>query len=111
MDENTVLFPAGHALVLQHVELRTQRFISCTQEAESVCALAVAPSKKHVAVAERADRATITVYDLQSLKRRKVLTFPESKTKVASKQPHKQNQWGSSLPDTFHFAGNYQPGI
>ena len=39
--------------------------------------MAIAPNKKYMAVAERADKAMITIYDLHTLKRRKVLQTGE----------------------------------
>ncbi len=82
VDEQNLLHVAGHSLVLYNTELRTQRFIGGSQDVETICALAVAPSKKHVAVAERAEKGTVTVYDLQTLKRRKVLTSSDGSAKV-----------------------------
>ena len=77
VEENLVLYPAGHTTVLYHTEQKTQKFIPGTPESEGITALAVSSSKKYVAVAERADRGVVTVYDLHTLKRRKVLASPE----------------------------------
>jgi hypothetical protein len=82
VDEQNLLYVAGHNLVLYNIELRTQRFIGGSQDVDNMCAVAVAPSKKHVAVAERAEKGTVTVFDLQTLKRRKVLTSYDGSAKV-----------------------------
>ena len=74
VDESTVLYPAGHQIVLYHVESKTQRFIPCSADTEGITALALSPNRKYLAVAERAEKAQIAVYDLASLKRRKVLS-------------------------------------
>ena len=75
LDEQTVLYPAGHNVVIFNTEQKTQRFISGTEKTEGITALAVSPNKKYVAVAERApegEKALVTVFDLHTLKRRKV---------------------------------------
>ena len=74
LDEQTVLYPAGHNVVIFNIEQKTQRFISGTEKTEGVTAIAVSPNKKYVAVAERAaegEKALVTVFDLHTLKRRK----------------------------------------
>ena len=73
----------GHTIVLQNTDTSAQRFLHSTPEAEAVCALAAPPSGKHLAVAERCERGTVTVYDLASLKRRKVLASSDALAKVS----------------------------
>ena len=53
VDESTVLYPAGHQIVLYHVESKTQRFIPCSADTEGITALALSPNRKYLAVAER----------------------------------------------------------
>ena len=81
-DDNTLVYPAGRNVIVYQTEQKSQRFISGTADTDGITALAVSANKKYVAVAERADKAVITVYDLQTLKRRKVLATSE----VASKE-------------------------
>ncbi|XRB08616.1 cilia- and flagella-associated protein 57 [Pycnococcus provasolii] len=78
LDENTVLYPAGHNTVIYHTETRTQKFIAGTPDADGITALALSPNRKFAAVAEKSEKGIITVFDLHTLKRRKVLTSPES---------------------------------
>ena len=42
----------------------------------------MSPSRKYLAVAERAERGMVTVYDLRTLKRRKVLISTEAGSKA-----------------------------
>jgi hypothetical protein len=51
-------------------------------ESEGITAICVSSNKKLLAVAERAEKAMITVYDLQTLKRRKVLIAADAGSKV-----------------------------
>ena len=75
-DEQTVLYAAGNNVVIFNSEQKSQKFIPATEKSEGITALAVSPNRKYVAVAERAaegEKAQVTVYDLHTLKRRKVL--------------------------------------
>lgn len=78
-----LLYAAGHSVVLYNTETRAQRFIAGSQDTDCICAIAVTPTKKHVALAERADKGIVTIFDLQSLKRRKVLTSSDASAKVS----------------------------
>jgi len=82
VEENTIIYPVGHTVVSYNVETKVQRFTPGSPESEGITALAVSPNKKFLAVAERADKGTISVYDLQTLKRRKVLVSSETGAKV-----------------------------
>ena len=77
-DETTVIFPAGNNVVLHHLESKTQQFVPGTPGAKGVDAIAVSANKKWLAVAESAEKAQITIYDLHTLKRKKVLTIRKS---------------------------------
>ena len=39
--------------------------------------MAVSPNRRYVALAEKGEKATVTVFDLQSLRKRKILSSPE----------------------------------
>lgn len=87
VDDQVLLYAAGHSVILQNIESRAQRFIGGSQDTECISAVAITPSKRHVAVAERAEKGTVTVFDLQTLKRRKVLSSADASSK-ASLQGH-----------------------
>lgn len=84
VDDTVIMYPAGRTLVLHSTETKTQRFIQGTEGTEGLSALALSPSRKYVAVAERAEKGLITVYDMGTLKRRKVLSSSEMGSKVCS---------------------------
>ena len=70
-----MLYPAGHNIVIFNAEQKTQKFIPGTDNTEGITAMAVSPNHTYVAVAERAkegEKAQVTVFDLHTLKRRKV---------------------------------------
>ena len=81
VDEQTVLYPAGHNTCIFNLEQRIQRFLPGTDKTEEITAIAVSPNKKFVAVAEKADKGVITIFDLHSLKRRRLLTSTDSHAK------------------------------
>lgn len=83
VDDQVLLYAAGHSTVLHNLESGAQRFIGGSQDSECISAIAVSPSKKHVAVAERAEKGIVTIYDLQTLKRRKVLTAADATSKAS----------------------------
>ena len=69
LDEQTVLYPAGHNIVIFNTEQKTQKFIAGTEKTEGITAMAVSPNKKYVAVAERAaegEKALVTIFDLHT---------------------------------------------
>jgi|TARA_B100000482_G_scaffold131303_1_gene95649 hypothetical protein len=100
VDETTVAYVAGHQLVLYHVETKTQRFIPGRADTEAITALAFSQCKSYVAVAERAEKGVITVYDLTTTTgspRKRVLEGDVgSKVRLVSreKQPKRSSKLG-----------------
>ena len=82
LNENTLLYPVGHAVALCNHESKAQRFIPATPESTGISALAITPNRKYLAVGEQGDKASVTIYDLASLKRRKVLISSVAGSKV-----------------------------
>ncbi len=91
-----MVYPAGHNVVLYSQDTKTQKLIPGTLESEGITALAVSSNKKLLAVAERAEKAMITVYDLQTLKRRKVLVAADAGSKVRHCATPLRGSWGWS---------------
>lgn len=67
-------YAAGHTVVLYNTETKKQRFISGSTDDDGFSALAVCPSKRFLAVAEQAERASVVIFDLRTLRKRKVLS-------------------------------------
>ena len=75
LDEQSIIYPAGANLVVFNIDQKAQKFIPCSPGAEGITALAVSPNKRYAAVAEkRSERPSITVFDLTTLRKRKVLS-------------------------------------
>jgi hypothetical protein len=81
-EDGSVIYPSGHNVVLYSPDNRTQRLIPGTLESEGITAMCVSSNRRLLAVAERSEKAMITVYDLQTLKRRKVLVASDAGSKV-----------------------------
>lgn len=77
LEENLVMYPAGNNVVVYHTDTRTQKFIQGTEGSWGITALGVCPSNKFVAIAERGQRASVSIYDLGTLKKRKLLSTSE----------------------------------
>ena len=76
-DEQTIVFPSGANTILYNIDQKSQKFIPATDRSEGMTAMAVSPNRRYVAVAEKGEKATITIYDLHSLRKRKILSSPE----------------------------------
>ncbi|MEQ2228963.1 hypothetical protein ILYODFUR_014018, partial [Ilyodon furcidens] len=76
VDEQTVVFPSGNSCVIHNTTQRWQRFIPGSENSLGLRALALGPNRRYLAVSEKAEKASITVFDLhhEQGRKRKVLT-------------------------------------
>jgi WD40 repeat protein len=81
VDEQTVLYPAGSNIVLYSIEQKTQKFIPISDKGESITALALSSNKKILAVAERSEKPQVIIYDVATIRKRKVLQITETECK------------------------------
>ena len=58
--------------------------------------MTVSPNRRLLALAERGERPTVTVYDLTTLKKRKVLSQTEAGTKASAQSLHLEGRTDSS---------------
>ena len=77
-----MLYPVGHSVALYNTETKVQRFVHASADSVAITAIAVTPNRKYLAVGEQAEKSTVVLYDLASLKRRKVLTTSQTSGKV-----------------------------
>ena len=71
-DEQTIVYPAGANCILYNIDQKAQKFIPGSEKSEGMTAIAVSPNRRYVAIAEKGDKPTITIYDLHSLRKKKV---------------------------------------
>ncbi|KAG6623006.1 putative WD domain-containing protein [Phytophthora cinnamomi] len=81
VDDQTVAYPAGHQIVVCSLDDKRQKFIAGTEASEGVTATALAPSHRFLAVAERSERALVSIFDLKTLKKRKVLSSADAQAR------------------------------
>ena len=84
VDEAALVYPAGHNIVIHNLESKQQQFMPLPAESEGLLGLALTPNRRFLAVTERAEKSTVTIYDLQTLKRRKVLASVDIGGKVSN---------------------------
>ena len=81
LDESVVVYPCGHNAVLYNSETREQQLIHGMHQpplvSEGITALGVTSNRKFLAIAERSERGVVNLYDAQSLRRRKMLSYPD----------------------------------
>ncbi|KAF5909918.1 collagen alpha-1(IX) chain-like, partial [Clarias magur] len=70
LNEQTIIFPSGNNCVCFNVQQRWTRFIpggnADQQGPQGILALALSPDRHYLAVSERREQGTITIYDLQN---------------------------------------------
>ncbi|KAJ3363138.1 Cilia- and flagella-associated protein 57 [Allomyces javanicus] len=76
LDDSTAVYPCGANTVIYHAETKSQKFIPVQDGCDAITAMALAPNKRFIAIAERGEAACIVVYDLLTLRKRKVLAIP-----------------------------------
>ena len=76
-DEQTIVYPSGANCILYNIDQKSQKFIPGSEKSEGMTAMAVSPNRRYVAIAEKGEKATITVYDLHSLRKRKILNYAD----------------------------------
>ena len=89
-----MVYPAGHNIVLYHMEDKNQKTYPCIEGSEGITAMALSEGRKHLAVAEKSDKVPIlTIYrvdddrsnneerktDAKVLKRRRIMCSTEVK--------------------------------
>jgi len=63
------------------MEDHSQKYISGIEGSDGITAMALSPARKWLAVCEKSDRAICCVYDINTLKRRKILTTTDCASK------------------------------
>ncbi|XP_061743732.1 cilia- and flagella-associated protein 57 isoform X2 [Nerophis ophidion] len=70
-DDQTIIFPCGKTCVCYNFVHQRQTFLSASEKSQGICAMAISPNRRFLAVSERGSQAAITVFDLQDDKGRK----------------------------------------
>ncbi|KAJ2947907.1 hypothetical protein O0L34_g9698 [Tuta absoluta] len=79
ISESEILYPAGGVMVIHNHLQKKQKFIRLQDKHKPIKSLVLSPNKRWLAlneIVEEGQKPTITVYDLTTYKRRKILTVP-----------------------------------
>ena len=65
VDDNTVIYPCGHNVILYSMNEKIQRYIPGIEGSQGITSLTISHSKKLLAVCEQSTNAVCTVYNIQ----------------------------------------------
>ena len=66
VDDNTVIYPCGHNVILYSMSEKIQRYIPGIEGSQGITSLAISPSKRYLAVCEQSTNAVCSVYFIQT---------------------------------------------
>nr|CAD7403161.1 unnamed protein product [Timema cristinae] len=78
--DHEILYPVGGVLSLHNYTQKRQRYIKFPDKQKNINIICVSANKKMAAVSEKGDRPSISMYDLGTLKRKRVLNLPSDMT-------------------------------
>lgn len=82
IDEANLIYPAGSNIIIYNTESKTQKFVPSSDASEGITAMAASMVKKCVAIAERGERASCIIYDVNTQRKRKTISISDSDAKV-----------------------------
>jgi WD40 repeat protein len=77
-DEQTIVYPAGSNTIIYNIDQKSQKYIPCSEKSNGMTTMCISQNKRYIAIAEKvADKPLINIYDLHTLRKRKVLTISD----------------------------------
>ncbi|XP_048457939.1 cilia- and flagella-associated protein 57 isoform X3 [Rhincodon typus] len=70
-DDQSIIYPAGSNCVRYNVDQKWQKFIPGSEKSQGMLVLAFSPNHRYLAVSEKGEKATVTIYDVQHDQSRK----------------------------------------
>ncbi len=67
LDNQRFIYPCGHNVIIYNQEDKTQKFIPGIEGSYGISALALSPSRRFLAVCEKAKQALCIIYDLHGV--------------------------------------------
>ena len=83
LSEVSVMYPSGHGVVILNTETNSQSFLPCAVSTHKITAMAMS-SKRIAAIAETADHAFVTLYNVDKRKKINTLKMPDCETVVSA---------------------------
>lgn len=88
-DDESLVYVAGHGLVVYNLMERRQRFLHSTEMNEVITCYTSGSGKRLCAIAQRGDDPVVHVFDLRTFRRKKSFTIPDILSKVQLFAIHK----------------------
>ena len=77
-EEKKLVYVAGHNVIIYDMDDNFQTFIPGSPTADEINFITLSPTGRYLAICEKAQpRATVTIYEVTSMKKRKTLPEPE----------------------------------
>ena len=77
IDEQKVIYTAGHNVVIYSPEEKQQQFFPGLSNSLGITAITLSPLRRHLAVAEKSDQALIVVYDTHTQRKKRQMSTGE----------------------------------
>ncbi|ORX57709.1 WD repeat-containing protein 65 [Piromyces finnis] len=81
VDDSNLIYPVGSNTILYNIETKIQKFISSSSKSEEIICYAISNNHKYFAISERSEKPVATIFDMFSLRRKKVITLPDTESK------------------------------
>ncbi|XP_067892983.1 cilia- and flagella-associated protein 57 isoform X2 [Heterodontus francisci] len=64
-DDQSIMYPAGSSCVRYNIDQKWQKFIPGSEKSQGMLVLAFSPNRRYLAISEKGEKATVTIYDVQ----------------------------------------------
>ncbi|XP_014256263.1 cilia- and flagella-associated protein 57-like isoform X2 [Cimex lectularius] len=76
LDDEQIIHPVGRVIVVDNINTNQQSYIRLPETGKTITIMCMSPNRKHLAVAEKSARPTISVFCMMTKRRIKVLNNP-----------------------------------
>ncbi|XP_062921097.1 cilia- and flagella-associated protein 57 [Mobula hypostoma] len=70
-DDQSIIFPSGSGCVRYNIDQKWQKFITGSEKSQGILALALSPNRRYLAISEKGEKASVSIYDIQHDQSRK----------------------------------------
>ncbi|XP_066588293.1 cilia- and flagella-associated protein 57 [Prorops nasuta] len=81
ISDSEIIYPVGNVLAIHNIPEQRQKLIHLSNKIK-VNIMCLAPNKRYIALAEEGEKPLISIYDLQTLKRKRALGIPYETSNV-----------------------------
>ncbi|XP_050525213.1 cilia- and flagella-associated protein 57-like isoform X2 [Daktulosphaira vitifoliae] len=76
INNDEIIYPVSGVLVIYNIILHTQKYIHLIDTQKTITAMTLSNNKKTLAIAKKSEKPTISIYDLNTMKRVRLFTSP-----------------------------------